>query len=330
MKTQSKITLTIKAVAVSALLVLPAQMNATTILQADFNGTGGGTGGATDIMTSGGTAAIYQYTSAVTTVPSSPTLGQGSFLHVDANGDGITTPSPGLLGGVDITPSTNANSWQALNTVSGGNASLHGAFDFFLRQDTIVNSLDIFDLGSQSGGGIRLIVQQNPTALRFRLFSGGVGTEGFLTGGGYTTPNSNAIVDANLTPVAGTTYHLGFTMNTDSGTGVSTMNIFGRADTAAIDTTSVADRIGTFDFKVNGTNVTAGLPTGAFRLELGRSAGAALAVGRQSSLDAFRLYDSVPAEFAAIPEPGTVGLIGVGLAVLLVITRRRKAAAHKN
>ena len=327
MKPQSKITLIIKSLAVSALIAVPAHMDAQ-IFVADFNGTGGGTGGVNDLVTSGGTGSAFQYTTATTTVPSSPTLGQGAFLHVDANGDGITTPSAGLLGGVTLAPSSNANSWQALNTVSGGNVSLHGAFDFFLRQDTIVSGLDIFDLGSHTGGGIRLIVQQNPSALRFRLYSGGTGTEGFLTGGSYTTPNVNAIMDANLTPAAGTIYHLGFTMNTDSGTGVSTMNIYGRTDTQAIDTATTDDRLGTFSFKINGANVTAGLPAGAFNLELGRSAGTGAAAGRQTSLDAFRLYDSVPAEFAAIPEPGTVWLIGVGLAGLLLNARRRKAAAQ--
>lgn len=328
MKSQSKITLTIKSVAVSALLALAAHMNAAPIFVADFNGTGGGTGGVSDIVTSGGTGTLIQYTTAITTVPSSPTMGQGNFINVADFGNGITTPTNGNLGAAIMTPTSAANSFQAMNTVSGGAVSLHGAVDFFLRNDIIAGNVGtLIDVGSQNGGGIRLIIQQNNTSngLRFRLFSGGAGTEGFLTGPTYTTADSNAIVDAPFTPTVGATYHFGFTMITDGGTGVSTLNVFSRIDTLAIDTSSTADRIGTLNFKVNGTNVTSGLAAGTFFFNVGGGASPTNGAGRAVSADALRLYDSVPAEFAAIPEPGTVGLIGLGTMGLLIAARRRKA-----
>lgn len=310
-------------------------LQATEILQADFNGSGTGTGGVSDVVTFGGTGSIYQYTSATTSVESAPTLGQGDFLKVSVPSATATTPSNGMIGGALLTPASSAHSFAAMNTIGGGatGTTLHGALDFFIREDTIAPLSaaigNIIDLGSQTGGAIRVILQINATSIRFRLYSatGISGGEGFLTGASYTTPNENAIIDANLTLVAGATYHLGYTMNTDSVTGVSTMNVFERADGGAIDTTSTADRIGTTSFKINGTNVTTGLSSSAFQFNIGGNSSSQDAAGRQVSADALRLYDAVPTSFASVPEPGAVSLVGVGLLGLLAACGRKKQRA---
>lgn len=303
--TVSSLVLTVKSACVAALLGLWPPLHAGTILEANFNGPGAGTGGASDVVKSGGTGALLAYTSSIVVPAAVPGMGQGNFLHVDGNGDGVTSPSNGLAGGADITPAADANSFKAMNTVSAGSVALHGAFDFFLRNDHIAGNLGtILDFGSAAGGGIRLIVQQNNTSnsFRFRLYSytGSAGGEGFLTGTGFAGPNQNAIIDAPFTPAEGTIYHLAFTMSTDSGTGVSTMNLYMRADTQAISTSSSADRIGTLEFKIKGSNVTMGLPSGKFLFNIGGTTSPATP-DREVSVDALRLYDSVPAVFPALP-----------------------------
>lgn len=298
------------------------------IFKADFNGSGTGTGGANDIVSFGGTGTKYQYTTATTTVSSSPTLGQGNFLKVEVGAN----PSNGYLGGVNLTPASRANSWAAMNTVSGGVATLHGAADFFFREDaTVAGGLDIFDIGSETNGGIRLILQQNQTGTRLRLYNG---DNGFLTGSTYATADQNAIIDAAFTPVAGTTYHLGFTLYTDPETGISEMRMFRRADTGAIDLTSTADLVGKLTFKINGDIITTGLSADAFAFNLGGNSYNQDAAGRQIDGDALSLYDTVPLSFAAVPEPGTVGLFGLGLLVLFSRNRKRagtpSANTHRN
>lgn len=285
----------------AALLPLRADL----ILEANFNGAGTGTGGVADIVNLGGTGALVAYTSSIVVPAAAPGMGQGNFLHLDVNGDGVTSPSNGLAGGVDITPASDANSFKAMNTVSGGSVTLHGAFDFFLRNDNIAGNLgQIIDCGTAAGGGIRVIVQQNNSSnsIRFRLYSytGSAGGEGFLTGAGFATPNQNAIIDAPFTPAEGTIYHLAFTMSTDSGTGISTMNLYMRADAQAISTASSADRIGTFEFKIKGPNITAGMPSGKFLFGFGGTVNPATP-DREVSVDVLRLYDSMPAEFPALP-----------------------------
>lgn len=287
------------------LLAATGHLRADLIIEANFSGAGTRTGGTGDIVKYGGTGALLAYTSSIVVPAAAPGMGQGNFLHVDVNGDGVTTPSSGLAGGVEITPATDANSFKAMNTVSGGEVSLHGAVDFFLRNDSIKGNVgDLIDVGSASGGGIRLIIQQNNSnnTLRFRLYSytGNAGGEGFLTGGSYTAANQNAIVDASFAPIAGTTYHLGFTMNTDAETGVSTMNVFRRPDALAIDTSSSEDRIGNFSFKIKAGNVTAGLPSGKFLFNIGGNTSPAVS-NREISVDALRLYDDVPDVFPALP-----------------------------
>ena len=304
------------------------------ILQADFNGTGTGTGGVNDLVTSGGTGALNSYNGAVTSVPSAPTLGQGSFLNV--NGTAIGTNN-GNLGGVTITPASSANSFAALNTVSSGTVKLHGAVDFFFRPDAIAGgNFNIIDVGGPSSGGrIRLILTLSPTMTRFNLSSGGAGTEGFLTGtsssgtSSYTTPTAGLFADATGTNgalVAGTTYHYGFTLSTDAGD-VSTMSLYRRSDTLAIDTTSIVDRVATQNFKINGANVTVGLTGGNFDFNLGGNSNSADAKGRINSGDKLSLYDAVPTSFSSIPEPGTVSLVGIGLLGLLAVRNRKKLLA---
>lgn len=66
-------------------------------------------GGGNDIVSQGGTGALNCYTSAIAAAAAAPTMGQGNFIHLDVNGDGVTSPSNGLAGGAEMTPAADAN-----------------------------------------------------------------------------------------------------------------------------------------------------------------------------------------------------------------------------
>lgn len=153
-------------------------VRASLVFQADFNGTQAGTGGASDVVTQGGTGSTTASAGFSSSVVTSSSLvdGSGGYLHVQAPS---TKPTAGAVSsaGVILTPSSKQNSsfdsWIGSGATAGGAnfVSLNGAFDFFYRSNTAfsagtmgttsTNSFRVIDtaLGNAMGNnGLRLVV----------------------------------------------------------------------------------------------------------------------------------------------------------------------------
>lgn len=316
-----------KCATVCALMLAGVTLNlsASVILEADFNGTGTGTGGTNDLVSIGGTGSIYQYTTATTSVQSSSTMGQGSYLNVSVAG----TPTPGALGGVNITPTSDTSSWAALNTVASGTTSLHGAADCFIRTNNAgtggfgqPNWLYLLDLGNVSDGGLSLVLNAQWGNTLTLIIKGGANS--FLTGNDYTTQSEYVMASADINWQASTIYHIGLSLNTGVD-GVTTAKIYLTEGDGAIDLSTNTSVIGSTSFKIDSSVVTKGLPTGAFDFNAGGWANGG--EGKSVDMDAFRLYDAVPTTFTAVPEPTSLSFLGAAAFAGLLGRRLVKSKA---
>ena len=78
--------------------------------------------------------------------------------------------------------------------------------------------------------------------------------------------------------------------------------------------------LGQVTFNFDEADVTQGFRSTAYDFGLLRAGGGA----KTQDFDDYRLYNAVPAEFAAIPEPAGVALIGVAAAAVLARRRRER------
>ncbi len=318
-KTSSILSRTLVAL---SMIALPATMSASTIFEANFNGSGSGTGGPSDIVQYGGTGSFVSNTDSTTTIESTPTMGQGNFVQV------INGASTGFRIGrlADFTPASAGNSFAAMNTVGASTVSLHGGFDFFTRINSVSSGFESvqnwfrpFDVGSTSDGGIRLIFNTlDNNKLRLQVGTAADGISG-------AQASSLAFLDVDYTLYSGSevTHHIGATFETNGGTGEVTMKVFGQQGTGAIDTSS--GELGSLTFTIHSNVVTAGLPSGTFQMHTGWY-GTANNVTSDIDYDALRMYDAMPSSFSAIPETNVASLL-MGITGLLaggIIVRRRR------
>lgn len=306
-------------VAAGAICITTASAHAGVVFQADFNGSDSGTGGATDVVTLGGTGEIWNLNGDGSSggVESSNPLGSGSYLHTAAsgvNGGGAGTQA-------HFIPTSSASSLGAMTSSSGGQILLNGGLDFFIRvnsavqEDDAMRAIDTFD--NRNIGGLDLRIDSNIGGSNFVAVIDaptdglGVGLDPFVYIAG-PVDYAGAL--------AGQVLHVGLTFETNASTGEVTMKFFTREDGGAIDTTSGDDLLGTVVFNINETVVSLGLDEGDFFFGDGfRHQGDPKSV----DFDVFRIYDSTPTEFSAIavPEPATLVLGGASL--LLLAGRRR-------
>ena len=126
-----------------------------------------------------------------------------------------------------------------------------------------------------------------------------------------------------LSFAANSFYHLGLTFATDAG-GTTTAKLFGLEGLGAINTSATTlseGLVGSMTFNLDETFVTTGFNTGPYDFGKLRANSNANFV---QDFDSFRLYDSVPAEFAAmVPEPGTGVAFLAGSALIAGCGRRR-------
>jgi hypothetical protein len=259
---------------------------------------------------SGGTATVLGGASVQTANPMG--AGGGGFLRAPSNANQ----------GATFTPTAAGNSLAVLSESVSGQRVLKGGFDFFVRSSTEVNSstgsnfFRIIDRDNTSSG-LRLIINnEDNRALVVNIFNS-------------RSPSAGSVkvqVPSTFSFAANTTYHIGAIYENDGSLGNSTVHLFVGSGTGAIDTTVrnasnpayIASATGSFDSLFsNGTADPAGLSSAAF--DFGK-----LNTRSNSStidFDAFRLYDTAPTTFAAVPEPAALGVLGV---VGALASRRRR------
>ncbi len=320
-------------VVAGALLGCVAAANAGVVFQADFNGSGNGTGGAGDIVTSGGTGSLATGNAnfAASIQGTTPVTG-GNYLNT-------LWPSTGSGGGsgtyVTYTPTNAASSFASFvgTPVSSGGRSylnMNGGYDVFTRlnvADTTVprsaewlgaitvmdNSGVVFTFNGLGWGAARL--QINTTATNgFTDYTKLSGPNGSATGSVTNVAYMDGIGDF-YNGVG--SYHLGFTFSTDQTTGLITAKVFGRKDMEAIDTTATTDLQYSASFHLD----TATVGTGPISSGVWHQSGWANIAGESADYDTVRLYAGTPASFDAVPEPASLSLLGLGGLTLL---RRRR------
>ena len=312
----------IAAAATALSLEFSAGMSSASIVfESDFSGVSSGqiTG------TTGGTATLTSKSTDPASVgTSSPfTASSGGYLMVSQT----SGESPGA--GATISPSnigsdTGFNSWfsQTGSGPGGADNTINGAFDFNYKTnvastDWVGSTVRIMD-PNWGSTGIRLFLI-SPAANTLQL--------GFLT-----QPSADYghfyLTDSAVNINAGSLYHIAVTVSTNPTTGdlagklyivsgnttITTSGLNATTPVASTSTTPFTDP------------VTNGFGTSQFLF--GQEAyGSTAPTTITEQFDTFRIYNTVPTTFAALPtpEPAALGLLTVG-GGLLLLGRRRKIA----
>lgn len=281
-----------------------------TVLQADFRGEGGATGGTHDLVTSGGTGTLVDYGTVsdafiTNASPFRTYFGSSSkgFLRVVTTNNAAT----GLYGRAAITPASEENSLAAMTVVTNGQRLLRGGLDFFFRSArdiTVSAEFRVLDTDNRGAGGLRIVLYNSyDTKLRLEVIAN---TGGLYTGGeGGATATSFAYDFAGHI-ASNTLYHMGISFDsTDNGT--VTAAIWQKEGTGAIDLHRDVP-VGSLTFGINEAVVTNGLTAGSFNCGKLSNQGE---VPSTQDFDCLRLYRDTPVTFSALPIPPAGTLIQV-------------------
>jgi len=288
----------------SALLFLAVNAPAALVFQADFNGSGTGTGGANDIVTLGGTGQLYSHAQSnveVSISSANPLAGGlGGYLSLNDMGK---EQSGGRAAGVILKPTGVGSSLDSWYTDGGTETfdTLNGGFDFFFRTNNEAVTPNSFRFLDENGGegGLRLILNSH-TDGSFQL-------------------NLNGVIGATSSVIpwqADTTYHMAVTFSTN-GTGHVTASLFLATGNTAIDTSSATHRI----LMATSANPLDTPEINAISKAFGSADADGFLFGHKNNsvddvkvfdIDVLRIHDSVPATFAAVPEPGSVTALALG------------------
>lgn len=282
------------------LLLLALNAHAGLVFQADFNGTGSSTGGASDMVSFGGTGVLNnensEQTNAVASISSGTPLTPGGGPYLSLKDKGLSTRT--RVTGVVFTPASADNSfdsWYADTSGTLGYDKLNGGFDFLFRTDSSAaldtNTYRFFDV---NGG---------PFAYRFTLSSLADKFTLVLTEANTGIARATASI---VSLKANTTYHIAGTVGTDSH-GYVTVNLYLAVGDTAIDTRSSTDRVATATSRsvldaansiVRSFNSVGGINFGLIQN--------ATDDVKTFDLDSFRIYDAIPATFSSIRKSGSV------------------------
>jgi len=277
------------------------------IFQADFKGDQGGTGGPADLVTLGGTGTLKSNSSASGLVSSSGSvlkdtpLGKGPYLHYSLNREEDSTTGPGGGTPVAFTPSTLANSWESLATVSKGHVLINGAADFFVRINKATNMtmqwfrpLDFGDANTQLRIDVSTADDNGQQDIQLEV----LGPDGALTGTKRISIPSPLVV--------GGLYHFAISFSSTPDGNV-TMTLYVSFGLGAIDSVvmgnSAVTATGVFQVDASKIQRPDILPNDTFTF------GGGWFKTQSATLDAdyacFRIYNSVPKTFEALPTATT-------------------------
>jgi hypothetical protein len=283
---------------VSLLLALPT--HAAVVFQADFNGTGSGTGGPSDMVSFGGIGVLNNTNAKLSNVVASISSGTpliaggGRYLSLKDQGPSTRT----RVVGAEFTPASAANSFDSWYVDASGTLGfdkLNGGFDFLFRTDSSAaldtNAYRFFDV---NGG---------TSAYRFTLSSLSGGLTLVLTEAGVGIARATS---STVNFKANTTYRIAGTLSTDSR-GYVTLNLYLAEGERIIDTNSSAYLIASATSR---SVLDAGNKISS---SFNSVAGISFGLIQNSSddiktfdLDSFRLYDDVPATFSSIRKSGDI------------------------
>jgi hypothetical protein len=274
------------------------------VFQADFNGTDSGTGGATDIVTFGGTGTMYDTND---TDEVSASISGGELIVSDSG-----TENENRRAGVAITTTTVDNGFNAMfsdTSATLGFDTLNGGFDYFFKSDKLTmdaKTVRPIDLFFGQGNEIRLITTTNANgSFMLELID-------------YSTADTLEAIRPYTTfdYEPDTWYHVAVTLETDATTGLITANLYIVEGNTAISTSDPA----TATITSSGVLNTEGDLTNNTLYFASSDTDEAGNV----YYDTFRIYDDIPTEFSAmIPEPSAYALISAMMTGCLVLRRRR-------
>jgi len=295
------------------------------MFEADFDGVGGGTGGATNLITFGGKGVLIANGNIAARITNTNpfTAGGDNYLNVrrlTASGGGVYIPAT-------FTFASNTNSWTAWqgtnipNPNPSGNGTysnftaLHAAFDCFFRINSAVGgtnddeSFRPVDGITWSGGGA--------DGLQLNLNGLANGSLVFSIAAVHTNMNPPAIVNLAQGPgvasdmkfgdwvslsggniVQGQTYHVGFTLNTDAN-GLTTAALFVAPGTEPINT-AINQAVSYATFNLDAASVGIAFTNQAWNFGVGWGDNGIFNIDYSTT----RLYDGVPGVFAGLGQTG--------------------------
>lgn len=314
---------TLACLALGLPLFVPDIAFAAVVFQADFNGSGSGTGGAADIVTFGGTGELWNVNPAHSNVDVSFTsgapliAGSGGYMSLNDKGQ-FDTNNRGA--GVTFKPASAENSfdsWYADTSSTLGYDTINGGFNFLFRTNSDANlgtnALRFFDANGGSSGYRLILTSTQTDRINFQLFQGGT----LVANAGFG--------EVNL--VAGVTYHVAGTISTDN-IGRATVNLYLAPGGTAIDTTSTTHLIAstTTTNPLDAGDALSGAFGSASSFSFGHLQNSAEDI-KVLDVDAFRIYNAIPDTFTplgVIPEPATAGLLLGALALFAGVQSRHR------
>jgi hypothetical protein len=279
------------------------------VFEADFNGSGNGTGGSGNLVALGGTGALGTTTGVTNTViGTSPfSANSGNYVH-----SAVASGSASNQTVATFTPTSAATSWDAITgTTTVGTTTyttLNGGFDLLVRPDSTASGdtswfrpIDISNISGTTG--MRIILTGNSGAqLQLQVLTAS-GTDGLGSSAGSFTTNNSFALSGGLTDMSnpfvnGSITHIAVTFSTNNLTGQITMSVFAVSGTGAIDTASTANLLGSQSFYASASVIGATpLPTGAWSMTDRYSNAQATAI----DYDTPRIFNFLPTTFAIGP-----------------------------
>jgi hypothetical protein len=284
---------------------------AAVIFECNFDSASGSTNGSPIQGVVGGSAQLKVTSPGTAVVANSNPLGNGGYLEAYFPSSCLSTSA---AQGATLVPASAANSFAALFSTDpiSGQRQLEGGFDFLFRGTSDIDTgeeLRFLDHDNRSNNGLRIVLAGHGADGRGDLIMEVIGNSNAFGSG---VANANRSADSRFQILANQVYHLGVTFATDDTTGVTTAKLFGVEGFNPIDTSATALDDGlltSFTFNMDESVVTTGFIPGAYNVGILRISPN---VDKYQAFDAFRLYDSVPAIFTAVPEPasGSLALLG--------------------
>lgn len=275
------------------------------VFEAAFSGQGGGTGGGSDLVATGGTGRLRPSSTGEIQVTKESSLGAGGclFAIVRKSDPGKNPAEPQV---VEFTPASLENSFAGWASFQDGRWNVSGALDFCFSPDFDVRRMGQF-LPLKTGrnkGGLALMIRNFPEGESSGAFC--VVLEGPPNVFG---PGKSKVIVApseagRFALRGGSENHLALTIQTDPKSGETTLRLYGREDLGEISTEAGSpDLLGEAVFLINPAAIKAPqlFSPGAFEFGNldGRGINEDQTLEKAQRFDTLRIYRAVPSSFPA-------------------------------